>query len=43
VRIVAALIIVLTVAHAAAGQTYKVPRTPWGDPDLTGTYQNSNE
>jgi hypothetical protein len=28
-------------AAGAAGQT--VPRTPWGDPDLQGTYSNSNE
>jgi hypothetical protein len=26
---------------AAAG--YSAPRTPWGDPDLQGTYTNSNE
>ena len=43
VRIVAALIIVFAVATAAAGQTWKAPRTPWGDPDLQGTYSNSNE
>jgi len=42
-RVVAALIVVLAVAQAAAGQTYKAPRTPWGDPDLQGTYSNSNE
>ena len=39
----AALIIVLAVAQAAAGQTFKAPRTPWGDPDLQGTFTNSNE
>ena len=25
------------------GQSYSAPRTPWGDPDLQGTYTNSNE
>src|SRR5262245_58026922 len=37
------MIVVLAAAHAAAAQTYKVPRTPWGDPDLQGTFSNSNE
>src|SRR5688572_15137025 len=23
--------------------SYSAPRTPWGDPDLQGTYTNSNE
>jgi hypothetical protein len=39
--------IVLTVgvllAVPAAAQAPKVPRTPWGDPDISGTYSNSNE
>ena len=42
-RWLAAMIVVLAVAQAAAAQSYKVPRTPWGDPDLQGTYSNSNE
>jgi hypothetical protein len=42
IRILAAVMLVLAAAQAAA-QTYKVPRTPWGDPDLQGTYANSNE
>ena len=28
---------------AAGAQGQIVPRTPWGDPDLQGTYTNSNE
>jgi hypothetical protein len=28
---------------AAAAQTTSIPRTPWGDPDIQGTYTNSNE
>jgi hypothetical protein len=30
-------------ARAARGSSYSAPRTPWGDPDLQGTYTNSNE
>jgi hypothetical protein len=43
VRLVLALTIVLAAAGAVASQSYKAPRTPWGDPDLQGTYSNSNE
>ena len=28
---------------AAAKAAYKAPRTPWGDPDVTGTYTNKYE
>jgi hypothetical protein len=30
-------------APAARGASFSAPRTPWGDPDLQGTYTNSNE
>ena len=32
-------------AHTSAARVapYSAPRTPWGDPDLQGTYTNSNE
>src|SRR5262245_10059462 len=30
-------------ARASAGTSYTPARTPWGDPDLQGTYTNSNE
>jgi hypothetical protein len=30
-------------APAAHGSSYSAPRTPWGDPDLQGTYTNGNE
>src|SRR5215470_4312154 len=33
----------LTLALPAAAQTGKTPKTAWGDPDLSGTYSNSNE
>src|SRR6185436_9502628 len=28
---------------AASAKAYKAPRTPWGDPDLQGTYSNAFE
>jgi hypothetical protein len=30
-------------ARSTRPSTYSAPRTPWGDPDLQGTYTNSNE
>src|SRR5262245_53035025 len=30
-------------ARAPAGKSYIPARTPWGDPDLQGTFTNSNE
>ena len=30
-------------ARASAGKGYAPPHTPWGDPDLQGTFTNSNE
>ena len=30
-------------ANAKASSSYSAPRTPWGDPDLQGTYTNSDE
>ena len=29
--------------HRSAGSTYAPPRTPWGHPDLQGTYSNDDE
>jgi hypothetical protein len=37
----ALLTVALTVVTSA--QTWRTPRTPWGDPDLTGTWVNDNE
>ena len=31
------------VKPAAGSKSYKAPRTPWGDPDLQGTYSNAFE
>src|SRR6187551_2658386 len=30
-------------ARTTSGGAYSAPRTPWGDPDLQGTYTNTNE
>ena len=35
--------LVFGVTLTVMGQTSSIPRTPWGDPDLQGTYTNSNE
>ena len=43
IRLMFACVSVAAVALPAAGQTAKVPRTAWGDPDISGTYNNSNE
>src|SRR5215831_7792511 len=39
-KISIAIVVVVLAAEAAAAQTstYKVPRTPWGDPDLQGRW-----
>lgn len=36
-----AMVVLLTIS--ATAQSYRAPRTPWGDPDFTGTYVNDNE
>src|SRR5436190_2541988 len=33
----------LLLAGGPAAQQWKVPRTPWGDPDLQGIYTNKDE
>jgi hypothetical protein len=33
----------LTIVAPAGAQSAKTSRTPWGDPDISGTYNNSNE
>jgi hypothetical protein len=40
--VVAAIAALLMSAHAFA-QTHRVTRTPWGDPDLQGTFTNKDE
>jgi hypothetical protein len=41
--IAAAVVVASLAAPPIHGQSKQVPRTPWGDPDLQGTYNNSNE
>src|SRR5215470_16437028 len=43
IRFVLTFTSIAAVALPAAAQTAKAPRTPWGDPDLSGAYNNSNE
>ena len=33
----------VAITASAAAQTSRVPRTPWGDPDIQGTYTNKYE
>jgi hypothetical protein len=37
------LALIFCATLAVMGQTYSAPKTPWGDPDLQGTYTNSDE
>ena len=39
----AALVQAQAPASDTKSSSYSAPRTPWGDPDLQGTYTNSNE
>jgi hypothetical protein len=41
--ILAALALAVAAAPTVHGQSKAAGRTPWGDPDLQGTYNNSNE
>jgi hypothetical protein len=41
-RIALPAICAALLATAAAAQTYKVPRTPWGQPDLQGLWDNDS-
>jgi hypothetical protein len=35
--------LIFACAASAHAQAQKLPKTPWGDPDIAGTYSNSNE
>ena len=41
--IAAGVAVFATTISAQSGKSYTAPRTPWGDPDLQGTYTNSDE
>ena len=49
VALASAALLTIGLVHAQApasntrGSSYSAPRTPWGDPDLQGTYTNGNE
>jgi hypothetical protein len=43
IRPLIAFLVVCALALPVTAQTAKAPRTPWGDPDISGTYTNSNE
>jgi hypothetical protein len=43
VRGAVGLTLAVLVTVVASAQTWRVPRTPWGDPDLQGTFVNDNE
>ena len=40
---IASLLLVLAFSAGAAAQSWRTARTPWGDPDLQGTFVNDNE
>jgi hypothetical protein len=41
--VVAAVVVAFGAVGIPAGAQTKAPRTPWGDPDLQGTYTNTYE
>jgi hypothetical protein len=43
IAVVASFALIFAATLTLMGQSYNAPRTPWGDPDLQGTYTNSNE
>ena len=40
---IAALVLAAPASHAQQTGKYSAPRTPWGDPDLQGSYTNKDE
>ena len=40
---ITSIALLLASAYSARAQAQKLPKTPWGDPDISGTYSNSNE
>src|SRR5712691_10037183 len=40
---VAAAVVVVVVTSAQAPATYKTPRLPWGDPDISGLFTTDDE
>jgi hypothetical protein len=42
-RAAIAVVAALLMSASAFAQTHAVPRTPWGDPDLQGTFTHTDE
>src|SRR2546423_724430 len=42
-RFLTATLFALAAGALVSAQNYKAPRTPWGDPDLSGVYSNDDE
>jgi hypothetical protein len=42
-RFTIAAFVTLAIGAMLSAQSYKAPRTPWGDPDLSGVYSNDDE
>ena len=42
-RFLTAALFSLALSALLSAQSYKAPRTPWGDPDLSGVYSNDDE
>ena len=42
-RFLTAALFALTAGTLISAQVYKAPRTPWGDPDVSGVYSNDDE
>src|SRR5690349_4794499 len=40
---ITSITVVCAFGLVAYAQSARIPRTPWGDPDISGTYNNSNE
>ena len=41
--VAAALAVGVTLSAQAPAKSFSAPRTPWGHPDLQGTYSNDDE
>jgi len=41
--ICAGAVMVAVAAAQSSAQSYKAPKTPWGDPDIQGNYSNLTE
>src|SRR5437667_6011663 len=42
-RCLSAALFAFVAGALLSAQAYKLPRTPWGDPDISGVYSNDDE